>query len=417
MEDRHKLNGDTYVGSTDGTNPAHTVWTVASDNTVNSGYPVFGDLKTDTAVATIDPDVTTMAGVASAELTSALGTSVSLGASSEVLAAPTWESSDTAATEPTLRSATTEVSDKFSSWGTTNADANVALSLGEWDTTSMGLAGSPVVLTSGLAAGDTLATTDASAAGVALNVAAAYGRADTLTYQVLLASGKKCYSTTITVKPATRRTISADTKVDAELFELSPDGTVKSAEAKRSSKVQNQGAAPVAGSVTSIEPLVKDSVISGDFNGDSIPESVTITDELVPTAEGTTLLDSNESVSRAEGGMVKLGVKAKDTATGADADKKTNIGGLWTGLPTELPLYFVPGSDSTAGTVPLAFSLPGTTDADAPSVLSYLYFMDYTGTYVLPAGATAGSFGYRMAYELSIPAGDVDAATASKTTP
>ena len=211
------------------------------------------------------------------------------------------------------------------------------------------------------------------------------GRADTLTYQVLLASGKKCYSTTITVKPATRRTISADTKVDAELFELSPDGTVKSAEAKRSSKVQNQGAAPVAGSVTSIEPLVKDSVISGDFNGDSIPESVTITDELVPTAEGTTLLDSNESVSRAEGGMVKLGVKAKDTATGADADKKTNIGGLWTGLPTELPLYFVPGSDSTAGTVPLAFSLPGTTDADAPSVLSYLYFMDYTGTYVLPA--------------------------------
>ena len=122
-------------------------------------------------------------------------------------------------------------------------------------------------------------------------------------------------------------------------------------------------------------------------------------------------------MSRDAGDMVKLGVMAKDAASGEEAAKKTNIGSLWTGSTT-LPLYFAPGTGGAAGTVPLAFSLPGTEDVVAdPRILSYLFFMEYTGTYVLPAGVTEGSFGYKMAYNLAISADDVDAATASKVTP
>ena len=137
-----------------------------------------------------------------------------------------------------------------------------------------------------------------------------------------------------------------------------------------------------------------------------------MTDELAPAASSATLAPTGESV--AEAGNVQLGISAKDDAIGDEAAKATNIGGMWTG--DALPLYFEPGTSGAAGTVPLSFALPGAADPAVPTLLSYLFFMNYTGTYV-SRSAEGGAFAYTVAYSLALSADDVETATARKTTP
>ena len=400
----YAMNGDTYVGSDGNGLPASTVWTV--DNTspeANRGYLVFGDLKATPVSATLDPDdmAGTSDGTVLAPLLNGL-TPVTFAGPVQVVEGAAFSSDDTGATVPDLADSALgvgSIKDAYTTRGTTNAAAKIALQLVNYDAVA-GTAGNPVPLAGNLAAGGALGAAGDSFSGVSLNAAAAYNRADALSYATLLASGRNGYAVEISVDKRDSLTAQVDVPVDAETFTLEPDGTVQTSEAVDQSVVQNKGTAPVAGSISAVEALAEGSHQVGyDANNDGVIDGndvFEVTDVLLPTADGTSpLADSNDPI---DGDLVRLGLKDC-----AELD------------PLKLPLYYVPGVPGANGTIPLAFALPGT--VGSPTQLAYRYFMDYTGTYVLQPGTTQGAFGYKVSYDIALSANDVDAEQASVSAP
>ncbi len=396
----YAMNGDAYAGDAAGTSA--TAWTTDAGG-ANRGYLVFGDLKATPVSATLDPD--DMAGTSDGTVVAPLLNGlvpVTFAGPVQVVEGAAFSSDDAGATAPDLAenaSGVGSIKDAYTTRGTTNAAAMIALQLVDRDAVA-GAADNPAVLAGSLAAGDVLGAAGDSFSGVSLNAAAAYDRADALTYTALLAAGRYGYAVEVSVDGRDRLTAQVDVPVDAETFELEPDGTVKTADAADKSIVQNKGIAPVAGGISAVEALpAGEHQVGYDANGDGFVDAddlFTVTDVLLPTAGGASpLAPSSDPV---DGGLVRLGLK--DCAL---LD------------PSKLPLYFVPGADGAGGTIPLTFALPGT--VGSPTQLAYRYFMDYTGTYVPKPGTTQGAFGYKVSYDIALSADDVDAAQAGSATP
>ena len=372
------LNGSGRTGSA-------RVWYTALDTEDTLGYPCFD------APATLAASVKLPASPTEAKQASQSFAAVTPGVTT-VLANPLLRSfgeadmSFTPANDSTVEvTAVTDVESGFSTFGTTNANAKVGAGTGTGDARvdlSVATASSNAPSTS---LGSTVSTVD-------LYAAAAYNTASARYFLLDVADSGKRYEVQITVEPPASKTYQVDVPVDAQLFELEPDGTVKHADAAAESAMTNTGAAPVTGSIASVAPVAKDDEIVGDFDGNGTQDTVKITDVLAPAAESVTLADSNDSIARDEGGMVQLGLK------GVSAGSLGSV-------------YFVPGI-GTAGTIPLSFQLAAATGTATP--LTWRYFMDYTGTYVSES-VDGGTFAYKVAYDLALSADDVSANAASTT--
>lgn len=398
------LNGKSYAAA--GSSET-TVWTV-SDGTANKGFPVFGTLSATRLTAVLDPDDAPNGTAVAKLMDGIVETSVS---NPTVVTVSSLVSNEMGVAAPDLAASVSDVSDNFTTWGKWSAGDTIALSVGTADSLGGSLVGGAVLSNDeAVVKANVAAAAFASVDAVALDVAGAYNRADGLEYTLVLqdASGK-VYAVEVAVDSRDSLTMQADVKVAAESVELAPDGSVRIAEASASSGVQNKGAAPMTGALTSVEPVAAGELVDADGDGTAETE---VTDELAPAASSPTLATTRGSVT--EAGNVQLGIMAKDDAAGDEADKATNIGGLWTGAA--LPLYFEPGASGAAGTVPLSFALPGTANPTSPTLLSYLFFMNYTGTYV-SSSAQGGAFAYKVSYDLALSADDVETTAARKTTP
>ena len=265
----------------------------------------------------------------------------------------------------------------FSTWGTASANGTLSLTLGAYDN---GVADKPALTGSAdLSAGS---GTVASLSGVALNAAAAYNLGSERSWTTLVkAADNTRYRVLITVKAVTSKTAVVDVPVEGAdgTFELTPNAEVKSTDAAQSTKVTNLSAFPVNGSVQSVTPLEVGTEVG----------SKKMTEKLVPADAAATLLANENPVTDAD--QVKLGVK--------DVSGSTLLGS---------PLYFKAGSP--LGTVPLSIALAGNGAGSGKNDVEWLYFMDYTGTYL----GTDGLFGYTAQYQFDVAEDDVNTAALGK---
>ena len=365
----YKLNGNQYVGSTDGTQPTSTVWTTDEQKNgkdlKNDGYPVFGDLKINELSVTLDPAKTVEGGGSTGGLLMAGVAPKALSGEVTLLEAPS-------ATAGLSLGEASAVDAKFSTWGTDSANKAVALEAGSTS------------LTTGLAPGAQLSTNGLS--GLTLHAGAAYNSGEKRSVSFALMDESAGYRVTATLLPVTSKTLDVTLPVETSpSFDLEPDGTVHegdaAAKAKEPSTVVSNNGVPVVGHLESVAPLpVGTAVAAGDGQ---------VSVELNPRPAADKLANTTDPI--ADTTAAADNVKLYAAASGGDASL----------TPLDVPLHFAP-SDAT---VPLYFALPGN------GSVKWKWAMDYTGTYL---GAT-GVFGYSMGYTVGLPAADVDTASLNGT--
>lgn len=362
-----ELNGNSYVGPG---GASSTTWTQDGLNgapEVNGGYPIFGNLDIEQQTVTLDPAaaVQNADGSVTAHLPRSLSGPVTL-----------LEALDSSQLDGASLVGPAEVSAGFNTWGTVNANQKIALQVGS-------------DLNAHLASGSTLSS--AGVSEVTLNVAAAYDYPSARSVSLVVKTSSYPSRIVIKLSPVTSKTLDVTVPVEQAggSFALAPDGTAhtldgsaghEAALAAGPSVFKNNGSAPVSVSLSSVTAA-------------PVNPQTGITAALSPGTQQ--LADSAGSVTDADN--TRLGVTAApDAGTGNTAAP-----------PFATPPWFAPGASGAAGTVPLAFFLPGTSVGSKPYALAWRYVMEYTGTYV----GDAATFSFGTVFTVGLPANDVTAAS------
>ena len=324
---------------------------------------MFGNLELEKLVAAVDPNDVLWKPDGSDEpwkkvrgtITTPLLATHPIAGAIELLEAPT------APAGVTLSDASA-VDAGFSTWGTASANAKVALVAG---TTS---------LTASTPAGAVLSS--AGLMFVEVHAAAAYDAADERTAKLRVMDASGGYEIAVTLKAVDSKTLDVTAPVESGAsFELSPDGKLhENVMAKGPSVFKVNNSVPVAGYVSAVAPLPE----GGDV-AYSDGSTAKVSAVLSPTA--SKLAASADPITGT--GKVRLFAGKTD---GSDAAL----------TPLALSLYY----DPSKNTVPLAFGVPGNSQA------AWKWGMDYTGTYL----ESEGVFGFSMGYAFGLPAADVPAA-------
>lgn len=364
----HELNGNNYVGPG---GASSTTWTQDGLNgapEVNGGYPIFGNLDIVQQTVTLDP----AAAARSADGSVTVNLPRSLSGTVTLLAELDVSNFDGASlVRPD------EVRAGFNTWGTVNANQKIALQVGS-------------DLSTHSASGSTLSTRGASE--VTLNAAAAYDYPSARSVSLVVKTPSYPSRIVIKLSPITSKTLDVTVPVEQAggSFALAPDGTAhtlgggaghEAALAAGPSVFKNNGSVPVSVELSSVTAA-------------PVNPSAGITAALSPGTQQ--LADSADSVTDA--GNTRLGVT---TAVGAGA------GGNTAAPAFDRPLWFAPGTDGAAGTVPLAFFLPGTSVGSDPYALAWRYVMEYAGTYV----GDPATFSFDTVFTIGLPANDVTGAS------
>ena len=360
----YQLNGSSYVGkpTADGGKVSSTVWTTDdAKSPANDGYPVFGNLELAKLSVTVDPNDVLAKPLGSDQPAKKVAGAFMAGLVEHPLTGTvTLVEAPAAPTGVTLGDFAT-VDEGFFTWGSTNANAQIALAAGS------------TPLKADTAAGTVLASAGLPCLDV--HVAAAYNAAEARETKFAVMDASGGYEVTVNVKAVTEKTLDVSVPVESGAsFDLAPDGQVhENVMAKAPSTLTSNNFVPIAGSVSSVAPLAEGTQVA-------YPDGSTATVSAVLSPTNLALAPTEAAID--DGSKVRLFAGA---ATGQ---------GDTLGLtPLAASLYF----DPTKKTVPLAFAVAG----DDPAV--WKWGMDYTGTFLEPDGV----FGFSIGYSFGLSAQDV----------